>query len=341
MRRNIALVALVALVAGGLASALELKNGRVKLVVDDRSGRFAVYYLADVAKNRYVSLLYDQETRTTYPTVFVDQVAYKLGEAAEFRSIAVKKEGEGVVVEYRSSFCVVRETFSFVSSDGSSIADGLSIAFSIENVSGRDQSVGLRLLLDTWLGEKSGRHFESQAAGALATETALSGDYADAWILCPGDAEASAQIMLGGLATKPDRAVAANWKRINDAAWSFDVNTSRAFTLLPYSINDSAVALYYEPVTLRAGAARDVVVVIGNENKAGYGQRKAAAAPAVVVPMPPADSGPLDLMADIVATRSVLDAVNAALASGSTLSPEELAALEATLQRLEARASGY
>jgi hypothetical protein len=282
--------------------------------------------------------LYDQETRTTYPTLIVDQKTYKLGDSGDFR-VAVIKDAPGEIrVEYRSSFCIVRQSFAFVASAGAAMPDGISIRFDIENVSEKESSVGLRFLLDTWMGEKSGNHFGTKDIAALSVETSLSGDFGDTWIRSPGDAGASLQIQLAAPATKPDRAVAANWKRLNDAPWAFDANPSRTFTLLPYSINDSAIALFYEPAALRPGASRSVLVVLGNENEgypgaAGVSHTAASAAAAL--------DAPLDAMTDLVAVRSVLDALNAALASGASLSDAEIAEMQATLERLEARKASY
>jgi len=336
------------------AFGLDLKEGRMRLVVEERSGRFSLYYLADVAKNRYVPLLYDQETRTTYPTISVDQKTFRLGDSTEFR-VSVSKDADGSVrVEHRSSFCVVRQRFSFVASGGASMADGVAMDFEMENVSQKDSSIGLRMLLDTWLGEKSSAHFGAASFGAMNAETEFTGDYADSWVAsqeggfaadgASSTGAAQFNVLLRAPATRPDRVVAANWKRLNDAAWSFDVNPSRNFTLLPYSINDSAIALYYEPVVVRPGSTRTIAILLGRESGGYPGsvaadpQSLSASIVAVAIPL---QTAPLDEMADIVAVRSVLDVINQALNAGATLSPEELAALESTLKRLEARKGKY
>jgi len=322
---------------GNSAFALEVRDGRMRLVVDDRSGRFALYYLADVTKNRYVPLLYDQETRTTYPTLMVDQKAYRLGETAEFRT-TVAKDGAGVTIEYRSSFCVVRQSFLFTTSTGATLSDGVIINVNMENVSQKDSAIGFRYLLDTWLGEKAGTHFLAPSGAVLGTEALYGIDSTEPWIKTPGDAGASLQVALTVPATRPDRVIAANWKRLNDAPWAIETNASRNFTLLPYSVNDSALALYYDPVAVRPGASRTIAIALGNEIS---GPQRTAVSTQVAPAAPAADSAPLDAMADLIAVRSVLDAIDAALSSGSALAPEEQASLEATLKRLEARKVEY
>ncbi len=326
------------------ASGLELKNGRIRLVIDERSGRFALYYLEDVAKNRYVPLLYAEETRTTYPTLMVDQKTYKLGDAPEFR-VAVSRDASGAGrIEYKSSFCVVRQSFTFTTTPGATMADGVLMSFDIENVGQKDASLGLRVLLDTWLGEKSPAHFRAQSLGALTGETSLGGDFKDVWLRSQDESAsapgaASLQVLLGLQATRPDKVLAANWKRLNDAAWSFEASASRNFTLLPYSINDSALALYYEPLVVRPGSTRLVTVVLSLASDSYQTTEGASGARSVMAA--PADTAPLDEMADFIAVRTLLEAINAALSSGVEPSEAQKEEFESILQRLENRKAKY
>jgi len=343
MKKASLLIASIALLCSS-AFGLDIKEGRMRLVINERSGRFALYYLADVAKNQYVPLLYDQETRTTYATLMVDDKPYKMGDASEFRVSVSQEPGGGARIEYRSSFCVVKQSFAFVASPGSAMRDGVTIGFSIENVSQKDATVGLRFLMDTWLGEKASAHFWVKSMGPVSGESVLAGDSADPWIRSVetvSGTEANLQVQLTAPATRPDRLVAANWKRLNDAAWSFDASSSRNFTLLPYSINDSAVALYYEPLTIRPGSTRDIVVILSQANDGYPAVASQAVSPTVSAITSPELTAPLNEMADLIAVRSVIEAIDAALATGAVPSAEDMAAIESTLRRLETRKAKY
>ncbi|GAB1457513.1 MAG: hypothetical protein RBT62_03560 [Spirochaetia bacterium] len=336
-------IALVLLVQAGFG--LELKDGRMRLVVEERTGRFAIYYLSDVAKNRYTPFLYDQEMRTTYPTLMIDQKTYKLGDSSEFR-VSVKTDDMGALrIEFRSAFCVVRQSFTFIASPGSTMSDGVAIDFSIENVSQTEASFGLRVLYDTWLGEKSSAHFSGSLAGPLSVETSLI-DIQDQWIRSSEagsskEATTSLQLLLSSPATRPDRLIAANWKRLNDANWSFDTNAYRNYTLLPYSINDSALALYFDPSVLRPGAARSIRTILSQAND-GYPVLAdgASMSPSLSI-RAPSESAPLDAMADLIVLRSVLDAINEAIGSGEKPDDQSMANLKKTLQLLETRKLKY
>lgn len=338
--KRLLIFALLALTAFSIIGALELKEGRMRIVIDDRNGRMAFYYLVDMTRNQYVPLLYDQESRTSYPTLVLDQRTYKLGESSEFR-ITVSRQAGGALIEYRSAICVVRQWITLVSSTTSSLADGVSIRFEIENVSERDYSAGLRYLLDTWLGEKSGRHFTSPVSGTLQGESLLAGDFSERWMLSSGDGTTFA-VLLVSPSTRPDRALFANWKRINDAPWLFEANTTRGFTLLPYSINDSALALYYDPIPLRRGATRSITVVMGHESVTALALRSAepGSSPAVAF-APLNDSMPLDLRADLITVRDFIRTLNLLIEAGEEPDQEKLDSLAAMLERLEARKNSY
>jgi hypothetical protein len=345
--KKLALLLLTVILFTSAASGLEIKDGRMKLVVDEKSGRFSLQYLSDVTKSLYVPLLYSEETRTTYATLSFDQKTYKLGEASEFRVSVAKEASGGVRIEYRSSFCVIEQTFTFLSSPGATMADGVSLGYRIENVSQKDTPIGLRILFDTWLGEKVQAHFTAQSAGPLSGEVALTGEYADSWIrsseAAAGSKDAvSLQFQLSSPATKPDRVLAANWKRLSDAVWAFETGASRNFTLLPYSINDSAVALYFEPVLVRPGSTRTVTTILSQAND-GYPPVSALVEPlnSPLVVTAPAVTAPLDEMVDLVAVRDVLDAINAAISSGAIPSDAELEAMDAVVRQLENRKAKY
>lgn len=339
MNRRIVAIGLTFILAAAAAGAQELSSGRMRVRIDPRNGRFTVHYMAEVAKRQFVALLDDKEARTSFPTLYLDQRAIKLGETPEFR-VSVATEQGGALISYRSSTAAVTQRIEFATSPGAAAADGIRVGFEIENLSDRDMQVGLRYLLDTWLGEREGSHFILPAAGALSGETLLAGEFDEAHIVSPGSG-AALYLPLGAPATKPDRVVAANWKRLSDAAWAMDVNASRGFTLMPYSINDSALALYYEPRTLRGGERRSISMILSAATPGAYAAATPAGpaegAPAGTIAIAPS----LDMMADLIAARKLLEALNAALAAELPPGAEELAEFESLLGRLEERKAGY
>jgi hypothetical protein len=144
---------------------------------------------------------------------------------------------------------------------------------------------------------------------------------------------------------RPDKAILSNWKRLSDSPWAFDVNSQRNFTLVPYSINDSAVALYWEPVSVARGASRRLSFVMGNFNEKGYPAASDKTSTEEIFASTVLGSGAPDaatsMAADLVAARDLISRIDRAIASGGTISDEELDAWRKILDRLEERKKGY
>jgi hypothetical protein len=345
MKRTIG-AAILMLVLASSSYALEAREGLVKLVVSESTARVSLYRLVDVAKGRYEPLIFDQDPRTTFVTLSADGRQYKLGDASEFR-VSVVRTDTGVRIEFRSSSCVVRQILDFAKSADSALADGLRVGFELENVSEREMSLGLRYLVDTWLAEKSGIHFTTDKRPKVTEESLIPSSADDAWVATPGD-KAGFMVQFGGVGDdRPDKIVLSNWKRLSDVPWDFDINPQRNFTLVPYSINDSAIALFWQPAPVARGGVRHVSFEMGSANDKGYPVAGAKTsteeifASTVLGP----SSGAADLVtsmsADLVAVRDLISRIDRAVADGGTISADEIAAWRKILDRLEERKKGY
>ncbi len=347
--KRIPAVAALLLIASFALQALEVKEGLVKLVVNESTARISLYRLTDVAKGRYEALIFDQDPRTTFATLSADGRQYKLGDSSEFRS-SVSRTDTGVRIEFRSASFVVRQSLDFARSEGSALADGLRVTFAIENISEREASLGLRYLIDTWLGEKSGNHFSTDKRPRVNEETSITAADADTWVASmsgpPASGKAAYMIQFAGPGIdRPDRVLLSNWKRLSDSSWGFDANPQRNFTLVPYSINDSAAALFWEPVSVARGGTRSLSFAMGSLNEKGYpaddGKSPTEAIFAATVLGASAPDAATSMAADLVAARDLIGRIDRAMADGGTISADELAAWRKILDRLEERKKGY
>jgi hypothetical protein len=347
--RRLSIAALM--LASSLAlHALEAKEGLVKLVVNESTARVSIYRLTDVAKNRYEPLIFDQDPRTSFATLSVDGKLYKLGDSSELRVFAQRSD-KGVRIEFRSPSLVVRQDLDFARSAGAALADGVRVTFSLENISEREVSLGLRCLIDTWLGEKSGLHFITDKRQRVNSETAILRTDEDSWVESPGGSSAQASksgfmIQFSGEGIdRPDKVLLANWKRLSDAPWGFDANSQRNFTQVPYSINDSAAALFWEPISVARGGTRSLSFAMGSFNEKGYpaadGKTSTEQIFAATVLGASAPDKATSMAADLVAARDLIGRIDRALAMGGTMSADELAAWKKILDRLEERKKGY
>ncbi|MBN1243940.1 MAG: hypothetical protein JXA15_14655 [Spirochaetales bacterium] len=352
MTRKTALALLALAMICRTLPALETRDGSVRLTVDERNGRFSFQYLADPAKGSWVPLFYAEETRTTYATISVDGKTSRLGDSSEYR-VTVSRNGSSITVEYRSALLVIRQVFTPLVPPGAALASGLAIEWKIENVGARDARVGLRFLLDTSLGERSGIHFELPSRGAVPGETVLEGAFSDDRVLSPGSTGTTLQVAFSGASVDtPDRVVLANWKRLDDAAWMPETSAGRSFTLLPYSINDSAAALFWEPRPLARGASLHFRTALGTDATHDFGAYGApgAAAAVTVAPPPatdtttptpvPAGDAIMALRSDLAVVKSLIELVDDLIASDEP-DAAELARARELLERLYARRSAY
>jgi hypothetical protein len=353
------LVALaVLLVSAAPLSALDAADGRVRLTLIEGIGRFTVSCQTRGSSGVYVPLLAAQDPRTTVLTIVVGNKLYRMGESSEFREKSERVPG-GARFVWKSSFLQVMETFTFIPSLDSSASTGVRIDLSMKNLSEQGISAGARFLFDTYLGEPGSVHFRTPDLPQITRERTLTPADKTPWWLSPiaGDPDDfGLQVMMSGPGiTVPDRVVFANWKRLSDTSWAYETSAARDFSLLPYSINDSAVAQYYQPRSIPRSGEATITLVLGLYSKAGYSADS-------VVPASAPAAAPSDFAtgvqqslqqgqnaadptqgarADLSAVNAILNEINARIGSPGSVSDDELSLIQSALKDLDSRASRY
>jgi hypothetical protein len=348
-KRSACLGLLLCLAAVG-AWPLDVTQGRIRLTLHEGVGRFSIGYLTDLKGSAYRSFLVPKDPRTSSLSLVVSNTVYRLGEIQEFRETA-EKTSDGARFTWTSPFLQVREEFSFLASTGSPLADGVRIDLVLKNVSERDLSVGVRYLLDTYLGESSYVHFRTDRIAEVGKEMALNREDRPQYWVSPlvGDPDGfGLMCMLSGQGiTTPDRIVFANWKRLSDTTWLYEINASRGFSLLPYSVNDSAVSHYFNPRSIPPGAEIRIVSVLGRYTKAGFTLEAAAGGSAGSSVKEALDATRdikdpvLAARADIAAIDGLISQIDRKLAEGQPVTDDELAVMDAVIAELKQRAGRY
>lgn len=350
--RKIAGITFIILVCIGAASfALELKKGRMKVVLHENMGKFSAYYLYNLSSNRYSSLFLDQDPRTSSLSIIADNKVYRMGESSGFRQV-IESTKNGAKFIWRSSSLEVTEDISFISSPGSPVTDGILLTISVTNISEIGISIGVRYIFDTFLGEDSGTHFQTETVGKISGETSYFKYNLPKYINTPSDIQSfeGFQIMLDGTGlTKPDKVVLANWKRINDSTWDYDVKSSRNFNQLPYSINDSAIALYYNQSELAPGAAREIKLAIGSYNEDGFSADQSTTRSEIAdvfnQTLNSDNSGSRDVglsvQTDLLTVNELLKKINDSMGSREVLTESELELMNQVISELTKRKQKY
>jgi hypothetical protein len=332
-------------------AAMEIDVGKVRLILHEGIGRFSLYTRSSSTK--YVPLFVDQDPRTSGISLVVNGKIYKLGDSTGFTETAERATGETMGgFKWSSRILEVILEFTPVSSAESGAAEGVRMRIRISNRSRNRLSVGLRLCLDTYLGEDNLSHFSSDRYEEIRRELTVTGSDMIRYWLSPS-ANAPSEVGLvciteGREITPPDKIVFANWKRLNDASWDYKTSSSRNFNLMPYSINDSAVCMYYDPVDIPARGDREIVLVMGNVTLLDYtGEMKTVSAEAVPEPIteaPPVsatdrlrelrdrlNAEPATAQLDIDDLNSFIELIDQGLGSGEGISDEEIRLMEEIL----------
>lgn len=320
--------------------AMEVREGRLKLVIQDASGRFSLYYLTDIQKDRYEPLFVDKDPRTSFTSLLIDDRSHRLGDSTSFRVKTERTEG-GARIVFDSATLVATQTFSFARLSGAALADALRIDFTLVNKSDRELNVGLRFVLDTNLAEKKPSHFRTDKK-EIASETLLETKTdSDSWWTTDDEKVG----LMGSISVQgfkaPDSIYFANWKRQNDTPWKTQPSPGRNFNLLPYSIGDSALSYYFENEPLARGAERKNTLFLGAANPKGFegiGDVASDSLSKIVQTSVEAAGAPdLALQTDLITVRDLLARIDILLKSPTGASDEEIAALEAVIVRLKER----
>lgn len=154
------------------------------------------------------------------------------------------------------------QTLSLVEGPTPGVVDNLLIEYELLNQNASAVEAGVRLFMDTWLGNTDGAGFLVPGLGVVTNESELSGfEIPQFWTSFDsfGAGGKRAQGTLGGdpRAVRPDRVVWGAWPPMTGSTWDYTALSSRSV------LSDSAVLLYWEPTTLDPGESRRVATFYG------------------------------------------------------------------------------
>jgi hypothetical protein len=330
-------------------TSLELSEGRIKLILHEDSGSFSPYYLEDIKSGKYTPLLFEKDPETSFLSVIVDNKVFKIGNSSVFsQDIFTTPKGGKIVWE--STILKITEDFSFIKSQNSSLSDGLKITITVENTSDQNNVIGLAYLFDTYSGEDLDTHFTLDTGVSISSEESFLSNFPNSWISpSSGPDFFGLQGMIRGPGiTVPNKIIFANWKRLQDNLWNFQVKRSRNFNLIPYSINDSAVSVIYDPIKVISNSKREVVIVLGAYNNStfkGSSAMEDSGIDTIFDQTMNNDTDPQDtetsIKADLIATTDLLKKIDTFLQYPDNVSDIEIDLIVQILETLKQRQKLY
>jgi hypothetical protein len=304
-------------------SAMEIRHGLIRLDIQEYTGRFSLYYLTDPETESYEPLFTHQDPRTSFLAVNINGRTYRLGETSSFVVRVIKRETAPAIV-FESPFLLVRQEFSFIKTVGSTLSNGIKMTVWVKNLAAQETVMaGLRILLDTSLGEGFGDVPFVTDTRNIQSETALTADDSDQWWISENGRLSLMGSIVAGMDRRPDFLHFANWKRLNDMPWKVGYLEGRNFNYPPYSIGDSAVSYYYEPAPLPPGETKSYAVYLAAADGGGFGFSD--------------ELSPENREADLKLLRELLSRLDQFIGGEIAINADEVADMERTISQIKAR----
>ena len=174
--------------------------------------------------------------------------------------VTVNSTGTECVATANISGVRVQQTLSLTTNPYTGIEDIISIRYTYTNTSSAARQVGIRIMLDTMLGDNDGAPFRVNSQD-VKTEVEFIGNavpqYWQSFDNLEDPRVTSTGFLYFNVGEKPDKVQFARWPDIIDSSWNYQVTDDASLT------GDSAVAAYFNPRLVAGGGSGSVVTYYG------------------------------------------------------------------------------
>ena len=244
------------------------------------AGRFAVGTTGGdptrASDNDKVLIYGTQQPWTSYTTVSVEGTPWVFGGATQKRAGKSASYGtvtqqpavvgnDKIVCAWRLGPLEVTQEIGFARSTTTRMLDTARISYTVANKDSAAHSVGLRITLDTMLGDNDGAPLRI-GDRAITTATSLPAaalpDYWQAFDSLSSPSVTAQGTLRAQDVRPPDRMIAVDWGTAADHPWDFAL-PDRDFTRAGEDELDSAALLYWDPQPLGPGESRTYTTFYG------------------------------------------------------------------------------
>ncbi|CAG7643891.1 S-layer homology domain-containing protein [Paenibacillus allorhizosphaerae] len=250
------------------AAKLDMKNDFVSVSVHKNTGRFSVRTVGGSplkeGDNDKALLFVHRVPETSFTTFRINGKDYIYGNhygiLQSDGKFTYNPAVQGLTSESEWSIegLKIKQTLVLLEDKANPNVGNVKVTYTVRNGTTEDKQVGSRILLDTMLGAEDASPVSvSGSSTFIRKETELK--QAPVYWKAVDDPLAprvtSYGLLNGWGNTSPDRMIFAHWNGISETKWDYAVHPELDFTSKqnPYGAADSAVALYWDPATLRAG----------------------------------------------------------------------------------------
>ena len=213
---------------------------------------------------------------TSYTSLWINEEKYVFGGSTARRAGDKAKYGEviqeptvednQIITKTRFDNIIVEQILSIVKSSTTGLADSVQIQYRVINEGDQEEKVGLRVMLDTMLGENDGAPFrlgeDTISTDKLYYDKQLD-DFWQAFDSVSNPQVTSQGSFIGPDVTTPDRVYFSDWGSLADGVWDFDFNPGQEFIRKGEYEIDSAMAMYWVPDIIEPGESKTYITKYG------------------------------------------------------------------------------
>ena len=280
---------------------VQIDNGVVRVTTDKQTGRFITETLSGIpgkSSDDYKDLLYGnrfESPETSYISVRIDGEDYIYGNNYGFLGLEghyttvpyADPQTNSIISEWAIKDIVITQRLSLITNSMLPGIGNVYVSYEIVNKGTAARSVGLRMLLDTKIGDVDSPSLTVPGGGFIYTEKEYVGDeipslwYAYEQYLNPQI------IALGAVSgeglSKPDKLQFAVWADVSLTKWDYVIDPSKNIisvtvngepydkpngvypddAVVDYAVKDSCAVMYWEPVLLNIGENKSIDTVYG------------------------------------------------------------------------------
>jgi len=242
-----------------LAWSLTMEEGNMKLVVDDATGGFQLYQrqdrnsiweplLGDSFTSTYFSVYYDEE----WINLLLDPVITRW----------VESDGLSINIIFEESRFTYRVNMELIQKGNAPLQNYLLCKGLLQNKDNESHDFGLRFLLDTRF--KMNQEYFQVNGSSIQGEKGYRQPLPD-YVLNRGiSPEDQLYILPGEEGTAPEHLVLANWYRLDQSkALPYIAREGRPFDALPFSLDDGALAYYWNPQSVKPAETLQISMLLG------------------------------------------------------------------------------
>jgi hypothetical protein len=262
---------------------LSLENKYIKVFINnsaEEAGRFAVDVTGGDpgrSDDDNKPLIYGHPRPwTSFTTLRIDGINYVFGKSTNKRSGVGLPGGEitqapriadnRLTMKCKYGAVEVEQLLDIARSPSTGALDTARIKYLIINTGTNPVEFGIRTLLDTMVGNNDGAPFRIGAKALTTDYSCNSNECPDFWQAFDSlnkPAVIAQGTLKGGDVTTPDRLIFTNWGKAADNPWDITLQSGADFTRFGEDELDSAVAMYWNPRSLKPGEQFSITIYYG------------------------------------------------------------------------------